>query len=155
MAATSIMVMPFGLCNAPATFQRIMNTVLREGLDQYVLVFLDDILIYSRTKGGAPDDIFRGVLSRLRSEKLFGRLKKCDFFRTEVKYLGFDVGAEGIKPSLSKVRAILGLAHATKRHRCPFLFGAVQFLSQIHTVVQRAGSTHDGLNEEGQGLCLG
>ena len=100
------LVMPFGLCNAPATFQRIMNTVLREGLDQYVLVFLDDILIYSRTREEHLRHI-REVLSRLRSEKLFGRLKKCDFFRTEVEYLGFDMGAEGIKPSLSKVRAIL------------------------------------------------
>ena len=83
-----------------------MNTVLREGLDQYVLVFLDDILIYSKTQEEHIQHI-RGVLNRLRSEKLFGRLKKCDFFRTEVEYLGFDVGAEGIKPSLLKVRAIL------------------------------------------------
>ena len=61
-----------------------MNTVLREGLDQYVLVFLDDILIYSRTREEHLRHI-REVLSRLRSEKLFGRLKKCDFFRTEVE----------------------------------------------------------------------
>ena len=46
-------------------------------------------------------------MNRLRSEKLFGRLKKCDFFRTEVEYLGFDVGKDGMKPSLSKVKAIL------------------------------------------------
>ena len=69
-------------------------------------MFLDDILIYSRTKQEHIKHI-RDVLHRLRSEKLFGRLRKCDFFRTEVEYLGFDVGAEGIKPSLSKVQAIL------------------------------------------------
>ena len=97
------MVMPFGLCNAPATFQRVMNTMLREGLDKFVLVFLDDILIYSRTLEEHIHHI-RAVLERLRSEKFYGRLFKCDFFRTEVEYLGFDVGAQGIKPSLEKSR---------------------------------------------------
>ena len=100
------MVMPFGLCNAPATFQRVMNTILREGLDKFVLVFLDDILIYSKTLEEHLEHI-RAVLGRLREEKFFGRLHKCDFFRTEVEYLGFDVGADGIKPSLSKIKAIL------------------------------------------------
>ena len=100
------LVMPFGLCNAPATFQRIMNTILRNGLDKFVLVFLDDILIFSKTLEEHLEHI-KTVLGRLRSEKLFGRLQKCDFFRTEVEYLGFDVGAEGIKPSLSKIKAIL------------------------------------------------
>ena len=103
--AFEYLVMPFGLCNAPATFQRIMNTILREGLDRFVLVFLDDILIYSRTREEHEQHV-RAVLSRLRSEKFFGRIQKCDFFQTEVEYLGFDVGADGVKPSLSKVRAV-------------------------------------------------
>jgi hypothetical protein len=83
-----------------------MNHLLREGLDKYVLVFLDDILIYSRTKEEHVRHI-RAVLDRLKAEKLYGRLFKCDFFRTEVEYLGFDVGADGVKPCMSKVRAIL------------------------------------------------
>ena len=100
------LIMPFGLCNAPATFQCVMNTILWEGLNKFALVFLDDILVYSKTKEEHLRHI-REVLTRLRSAKFYGRLKKCDFFRTEVEYLGFDVGATGIKPSLSKVQAIL------------------------------------------------
>ena len=65
--AFEYLVMPFGLCNAPATFQRVMNTILRDGLDKFVLVFLDDILIYSRTKEEHEKHI-RAVLDRLRSE---------------------------------------------------------------------------------------
>ena len=103
--AFEYLVMPFGLCNAPATFQRMMTTILRDGLDRFVLVFLDDILIYSRTIEEHEQHI-RAVLDRLRAEKFFGRIKKCDFYQTEVEYLGFDVGAYGVKPSLSKVRAV-------------------------------------------------
>ena len=61
------LVMPFGLCNAPATFQRIVNTILRDGLDKFVLVFLDDILIFSRTKEEHEQHI-RMILERLRTE---------------------------------------------------------------------------------------
>ena len=63
--------MQFGLCNAPATFQRIMNTILREGLDRFVLVFLDDILTYSRTREEHEQHI-RAVLNRLWQNKFFG-----------------------------------------------------------------------------------
>ena len=98
--------MPFGLHNAPATFQRVMNHLLRDGLDKFVLVFLDDILIFSRTKEEHLQHI-KAILDRLCSEKFYGQLHKCDFFRTEVEYLGFDVGKDRIKPSLSKVKVIL------------------------------------------------
>ena len=94
--------MPFGLCNALDTFQRIINTILRDGLDRFVLVFLDDILIFSHTKEEHEKHI-RVVLTRLREEKISGRLKKCDFLKMEVEYLGFDVGAYVIKPPLSKI----------------------------------------------------
>ena len=82
-----------------------MNTILRDGLDRFVLVFLDDILIYGRTIEEHEQHI-RAVLDRLRAEKFFGRIKKCDFHQIEVEYLGFEVGAYGVKPSLSKVRAV-------------------------------------------------
>ena len=91
--------MPFGLCNAPATFQLMMNTILRDGLDRFVLVFLDDILIYSYTREEYEQHI-HAVLDRLKAEKFFGCVKKCDFYQTVVEYLGIDVGAYGVKPSL-------------------------------------------------------
>ena len=100
------LVMPFGLCNVPTTFQRVMNTILRDGLDRFVLVFLDDIVIFSRTREEHKQHI-RAVLDRLRSEKFFCRVKKCEFYQTEVEYLGFDEGAYGVKPSIAKVKAVV------------------------------------------------
>ena len=78
-----------------------MNTILRDGLDRFVLVSSDDILIYSCTIEEHEQHIL-SVLDRLRSEKFFERIKKCDFYQTEVEYLGFAVGAYAVKPSLSK-----------------------------------------------------
>ena len=74
-------------------------------LTEFVLVFLDDILIFSRTKEEYGKHI-RAMLTRLREEKLFGHLKNCDFSKTEVECLGFDVEGYWVKPSLSKVQAM-------------------------------------------------
>jgi Reverse transcriptase (RNA-dependent DNA polymerase) len=74
------LVMPFGLTNAPSTFQAVMNNVFREYLDDFIMVYIDDILIFSRTE----EDHFRHVkliLARLRQRKLFAKLSKCDFNR--------------------------------------------------------------------------
>ena len=76
--AFEFLVMPFGLCNAPATFQRIMNTILRDGLDRFVLVFLDDILIFSRTQEEHALHI-RSVLERLRSEHFLAGFRNVIF----------------------------------------------------------------------------
>ena len=142
------LVMPFGLCNAPATFQRIMNTILRDGLDKFVLVFLDDILIFSRTKEEHEQHI-RQILERLRTEKFFGRLKKCDFFKTEVEYLGFDVGAYGIKPSLSKVQAVADWPVPTSVKDVRSFLGLASFYQKIHSILFRDRSTIDRSHKEG------
>ena len=98
-------VMSFGLTNAPATFQRLMNTIFTDELDAFVLVFLDDILIYSTTIEEHFEHM-RAVLDRLRKAKLYGRLHKCEFIKEEVEYLGFQVSADGVKASYDKVKAI-------------------------------------------------
>ena len=100
------LVMPFGLTNAPATFQRLMNKVFEKELDAFILVYLDDILVFSKMKEEHLEHI-RIALERLRDPKIYTRLHKCEFFKDKVEYLGFDVLARGVQPSPDKVRAVV------------------------------------------------
>ena len=90
-------VMPFGLTNAPATFNRLMTDISRESLDDFVLVFFDDILVYSKSREEHEHHL-RHVLEILRKAKLYAKRSKCSFFVDRVAYLGFIVSAEGISP---------------------------------------------------------
>src|ERR1700744_4376581 len=80
------MVMPFGLTNAPATFMHLMQQTFRQYLDDFVIVFLDDVLIYSQTKAEHAQHL-RTVLQVLRDKKLYAKLSKCEFFSTEIGFL--------------------------------------------------------------------
>ena len=98
-------VMPFGLTNAPATFQRLMNEVLREHLDDFVTVYLDDILIFSKSDDEHARHL-QWVLGKLREHGLFAKRTKCAFGLDSVEYLGHVVTAEGISPDPAKIEAI-------------------------------------------------
>ena len=99
------LVLPMGLTNAPATFQHLMNHTFRDFLDDFVLVFLDDILIFSRTMEDHERHV-RLVLERLRREKLFAKQSKCEFFRAEVEFLGHRIGRDGLRVCDDKVQAV-------------------------------------------------
>ena len=99
-------VMPFGLTNAPSVFQRLMNKIFAAELGVSILVYLDDILVFSETIEEHWQHL-RNALARLREHRLYARVHKCTFLRDEVEYLGFDISAAGIKPSASKVEAIV------------------------------------------------
>ncbi|KAJ9512039.1 hypothetical protein QJQ45_004614 [Haematococcus lacustris] len=99
-------VMPFGLCNAPATFQRLMNDIFRPHLDQFVLVYLDDILIYSRSEAEHLEHL-RTVLGLLRQHQLYANLSKCAFFLPSMDFLGHIISADGIHPDPAKIRAMV------------------------------------------------
>ncbi|KAG8713777.1 hypothetical protein FRC09_018344 [Ceratobasidium sp. 395] len=96
------LVMPFGLTNAPATFQHFMNDILRDILDIYVIVYLDDILIFSKDPKDHPAHV-KEVLSRLKKHNLYCNLEKCFFDVTEIDYLGLIVSPEGIRVDQEKV----------------------------------------------------
>ena len=98
-------VLPMGLCNAPSTFMQLMNDTFRDLLDKSVLSFLDDILIFSKTREEHLRHI-REVLERLRAQKLYAKLSKCEFMRSEVGFLGHRIGAEGLCVSPDKVDAV-------------------------------------------------
>ncbi|KAJ8748563.1 hypothetical protein K2173_003464 [Erythroxylum novogranatense] len=100
------LVMPFGLTNAPATFMDLMNRVFRPYLNQFVVVFIDDILVYSRNEHDHSEHL-RIVLQTLKERQLYAKLSKCDFWLQEISFLGHVVSSEGIRVDPSKIEAIV------------------------------------------------
>ncbi|CAN6462677.1 unnamed protein product [Victoria cruziana] len=106
------LVLPFGLTNAPAVFMDLMNRIFKEFLDLFVIVFIDDILIYS------PDHEthamhLRMVLETLRMHHLYGKTSKCDFWLTEITFLGHVISAQGVTVDPGKVEAVVGWPRPT------------------------------------------
>ena len=126
MGQWEFLVMPFGLCNAPATFQRLMNKVLAKEINSFILVYLDDILIFSRSVEEHWQHL-RQALQRLREAKLYGRLHKCDFLKTRVDYLGFEVSAEGIHASPEKVKAVVEWPRPSNQHDVRSFLGLASY----------------------------
>lgn len=99
------LVMPFGLTNAPAVFQNMMNDIFSDYLDHFVVIYLDDILVYSKTQED-HDIHVRKVLHRLLDRKLYAKLEKCMFDQTQVEFLGFIVGKDGVSMCPDKCKSI-------------------------------------------------
>jgi hypothetical protein len=100
------LIMSFEMTNAPAHFIYLMNSVFMLELDKFVVVFIDDILVYSKSTNDHEEHL-RVVLLQLRDHQLYAKFSKCEFWINEVPFLGHVISSEGIAAGLSKVRDVL------------------------------------------------
>ena len=122
--------MPYGLCNAPTTFQRLMQNCLGELNLTYALIYLDNVIVYSRTEEEHLTQL-RAVFERFRESGLKLKPSKCNFFRTEINYLGHTVSAKGMEHGMDGIKAIAEMAlPRTYTGICQFL-GATGYFCQF------------------------
>uniref|UniRef100_A0A671UWP7 ribonuclease H n=1 Tax=Sparus aurata TaxID=8175 RepID=A0A671UWP7_SPAAU len=146
--------MPFGLCNAPSTFQRLMQCIFGDKQCESLLLYLDDIVVFSSTVEQHLERL-RVVLDRLQKEGLKAKLSKCSFFQKEVHYLGHVISGEGVSTEPSKVEAVanwpmpktvsdlrsfLGFASYYRR----FVEGFAKLAAPLHKAVAEFGNTKTG-----------
>ncbi|GBG77227.1 hypothetical protein CBR_g23554 [Chara braunii] len=130
------LVMPFGLTNAPATFQAAMTTEFRHMLDRFVLIYLDDILVYSRSLDEHVEHL-RTVLERLRQAKYKANRGKCEFAQQELEYLGHYVTPQGIRPLADKIEALRVWPEPTNTTDVPSFMGLAGYYQRFITGYSR------------------
>jgi len=141
-------VMPFGLTNTPSTFQDMMNHVLSDMLDIRVLAYMDNILVYADTEEG-HDRTVKEVLKRLQSNGLAISPEKCVWKATEVEFLGYIIGRNGIRMSDDKVQAVLDCKTLRSLTEVQILPGFRQLLLTIHPELFLDSRTHYGADKKG------
>ncbi|QRW23207.1 Retrotransposable element Tf2 protein [Rhizoctonia solani] len=124
------LVMPFGLTNAPAAFQHFMNDLFRDLIDVTVVIYLDDILIFSENPEDHPTHV-REVLSRLMKNQLFCKLSKCHFHVTTVDYLGIVISPSGFSMDQKKVEAVTSWPQPRTVKQVQAFLGFVNYLRRF------------------------
>ena len=144
-------VMPFGLCNAPATFSRMMNKVLGAFLDDFVVVYLDDVLIFSKSLDEHVQHL-RTVLDVLRANKLFAKRRKCAFAQDSISYLGHIITGDGIKTDPAKIAAVQDWPTPTNVHDVRAFLGLCSYYRRFvpkfaHVASPLTDLTADGVHD--------
>ena len=119
-------VMPFGLTNAPAAFMNLMHRVFQPDLDQFIIDFVDNILIYSQSEWEHEYHL-RIVLQLVRDHQLYTKFSKCEFWLTEVRFLGHVVSASGVSVDLEKVKAVMSWERTKSVFEIHSFLGLVEY----------------------------
>jgi hypothetical protein len=146
-------VVPFGLSNAPAVFMCLMNGVFRDYLDKFVIVFLDDILVYSKTEEEHEQHL-RMVLQVLREHQLYAKLSKCSFYQRQIHYLGHIISEEGIVVDLGKVQAIREWPAPRNVAEVRFFMGLVGYYRRFIAGFSRIAPFYHFLAKEGEEVLV-
>jgi hypothetical protein len=126
------LVISFELTNAPAYFMYLMNSVFMPELDKFVVVFIDDILIYSKTEEDHADHL-RVILQRLRDHRLYAKFSKCKFWLDIVKFLGHTIYSKGISVDPTKVQEVMDWKSPTSVHQIRSFLGLARYYRTIHS----------------------
>ncbi|KAI3362603.1 hypothetical protein L3Q82_001689 [Scortum barcoo] len=122
----------------PAVFQALVNDVLRDMLNKFVFVYLDDILIFSRNKEEHVHHV-QAVLQRLLESSLFVKAEKCEFHASSVSFLGFIVGRGSLQMDPAKVSAVASWPTPSSRKQLQRFFGVRQLLQEVYPGLQHCG----------------
>ena len=149
--------MPFGSTNAPAAFMDLMHRVFQSYLDKFVVVFVDDILIYSQFKEEHEDHL-RIVLQALRDHELYAKFGKCEFYLTKVRFLGHVMSASGVSVDPEKVEAVMSWERLKSFFEIRSFLGLLEYyrlfienFSRLATPMTRL--TQKGVKFEWDDLC--
>ena len=148
------LVMPFGVTNAPSQFMHMINDVLAGYLDVFILVFLDDILVYSRTVEEHAEHLQK-VFTGLRKHRLFAKASKCSIMVKEVEFLSQWVTPQGASPLKEKLKGSTQLGETPNSEGCRIVSGICKLLSPLHFKICGDSSPINVFDQERCGDALG
>ena len=148
------LVMPFGVTNALAQFMNMMNALLGEYLDKFVLVFVDDVLIYSVNPQDHAEHL-RKVLGKLRENKLYAKASKCEMLKTSVEFLGQQISKGGMTPTEAKLKAVRDWATPKDVKGVRSFLGFTNYYRRFVQNFAAIADTLDIIDKGGRGVAMG
>jgi len=144
MGLYEYLVLPFGLANAPSVFASVMHRVLQKYIGQFVVLYLDDILIFSKSEEEHANHI-RLVLQELKQNNLYVNAAKCRFFQQEIKFLGHVISADGIAVNKEKVRAVEEWPVPTSSKEVQRFLGLANYFGRIQSLTSYSHRRSSGM----------